>query len=199
MDLQFIIETYGYAAILIGTFLEGETILILGGFVAHRGYLMLPAVMLAAFTGSLFGDQLYFFLGRKHSHFLLKHRPTWQPRIAKTQKLLDRYHTPLILSFRFLYGLRTVAPFVIGMSRVSTRKFLLLNVVGAAVWAVSFGFGGFLFGHALEIILDDLKKYEFIILIGLAIAGLLIWSLHFYRRRKSVSLQSFDTHEKPQD
>ena len=60
MDLQNIIETYGYAVILIATFLEGETILILGGFVAHRGYLMLPWVILAAFIGSLCGDQQEF-------------------------------------------------------------------------------------------------------------------------------------------
>jgi membrane protein DedA with SNARE-associated domain len=199
MHLQNFIETYGYAAILIGTFLEGETILILGGFVAHRGYLMLPWVMLAAFIGSLCGDQLFFFLGRKHSHFLLKHRPTWQPQIAKTQQLLDRFHTPLILFFRFLYGLRTVAPFVIGMSRVPARKFVLLNALGAAVWATAFGLGGFLFGHTLEFFLDNVKKYEYAILIALTSVGFLIWGLHFFRRRKSVSLQSFDTHDKPQD
>lgn len=197
MDLQSIIMTYGYAAILIGTFLEGETILVLGGFVAHLGYLMLPWVIAAAFIGSFCGDQLYFYLGRRHSDFVLHHRPSWQPRIVKIQLLLDRFHTPLILSFRFLYGLRTVAPFVIGMSRVHARRFILLNAIGAAVWAVIFGFGGFLFGHALEIFLNDLKKFEYLILAGLAITGLLIWSLYFYRRRKSVSSRSFKTRRRP--
>jgi len=42
MDLQSFIENYGYAAILIGTFLEGETILVLAGLAAHQGYLVLP-------------------------------------------------------------------------------------------------------------------------------------------------------------
>ena len=41
--LESLIDTYGYLTILIGTFLEGETILVLGGFAAHRGYLHLPA------------------------------------------------------------------------------------------------------------------------------------------------------------
>ena len=49
MDLQSIIEHYGYAAILIGTFLEGETILVLAGLAAHQGYLVLIWVMMAAF------------------------------------------------------------------------------------------------------------------------------------------------------
>jgi len=79
--LESLIETYGYLAILIGTFLEGETILVLGGFAAHRGYLALPWVILAAFIGSLCGDQLFFYLGRKHSQMILAKRQSWQSRI----------------------------------------------------------------------------------------------------------------------
>ena len=60
MDLQSIIENYGYAAILIGTFLEGETILVLAGLAAHQGYLELTGVIFSAFLGSLCGDQLFF-------------------------------------------------------------------------------------------------------------------------------------------
>jgi len=60
MDLQSIIEHYGYAAILIGTFFESETILVLAGLAAHQGYLVLSWVILAAFVGSLCGDQLFF-------------------------------------------------------------------------------------------------------------------------------------------
>ena len=56
MTIESFIETYGYAAILIGTFLEGETILVLGGFAAHRGYLSLPWVIVAAFAGTLSGE-----------------------------------------------------------------------------------------------------------------------------------------------
>jgi len=60
MNLQSIIENYGNAAILIGTFLEGETILVLAGLAAHQGYLLLSGVIFAAFLGSLCGDQLFF-------------------------------------------------------------------------------------------------------------------------------------------
>ena len=63
MTIEYLIQTYGYVAILVGTFLEGETVLVLGGLAAHQGYLQLPGVMLAAFAGTLIGDQLFFFLG----------------------------------------------------------------------------------------------------------------------------------------
>ena len=75
MTIDSFIENYGYLAILVGTFLEGETILILAAFAAHRGYMHLEWVIAAAFAGSLCGDQLFFFLGRRHSERFLKKRP----------------------------------------------------------------------------------------------------------------------------
>jgi membrane protein DedA with SNARE-associated domain len=184
MDLQSITENYGYAAILIGTFLEGETILVLAGLAAHQGYLTLSWVILAAFLGSLCGDQLFFYLGRKHSQAVLSSRPTWKAKAEKVHKMMNRFETPMILSFRFLYGLRTVAPFVIGMSPVSFKKFILLNAAGALVWAVAVASGGYLFGHALEVFIGKLKSYEVYVMGSIAMVGVLVWIFHFYRRRR---------------
>ena len=183
MDLQSIIENYGYAAILIGTFLEGETILVLGGLAAHQGYLELTGVIFAAFMGSLCGDQLFFYLGRKHSQTVLSRRPYWKSKVEKVHKMMKQFQTPVILCFRFLYGLRTVTPFVIGMSTISVKKFILLNATGALVWAVAIGSGGYLFGHALEIFFGKFKYYEIQVFAMIAFLGLLVWIVHFYHRR----------------
>jgi membrane protein DedA with SNARE-associated domain len=101
--------------------------------------------------------------------------------------MMNRFQTPMILSFRFLYGLRTVTPFVIGMSPVSAKKFIVLNAVGALVWAVAFGSGGYLSGHALEIFIGKIKHYEVRIFAMIAFLGLLIWTVHLYHRRKHKS------------
>ena len=183
MDLQRIVENYGYAAILIGTFLEGETILVLAGLAAHQGYLVLPGVILAAFLGSLGGDQLFFYLGRKHSQAVLARRPTWTQKAEKVNKMMSRFQTPLILGFRFLYGLRTATPFVIGMSTVSVTKFVVLNAAGALIWAAAVGSGGYLCGHALEVFIGRFKSYEIYIMGSVPLVGVLIWVFHFYRRR----------------
>ena len=187
MDLQSIIENYGYAAILIGTFLEGETILVLAGLAAHQGYLALSWVILSAFLGSLGGDQLFFYLGRKHSQAVLSRRPGWKQKAEKVHQMMNRFETPMILSFRFLYGLRTVAPFVIGMSSVSFKKFVLLNAAGALVWAAAVASGGYFFGRALEVFIGKVKHYEVQVFVMIALLGLLIWTVHFYHRRKHKS------------
>jgi len=91
------------------------------------------------------------------------------------------------MTLRFLYGLRSVSPFVIGMSSVPVRQFILLNAIGALVWAVVVGTGGYLFGSALEVVIGDVKRYEVEALLAIAIIGILIWTSHLYQRRKRTT------------
>jgi membrane protein DedA with SNARE-associated domain len=175
MDLAQIVRDYGYIAILIGTFLEGETIVLIAGFLAFTGHLDLPLVILAAFVGSCSGDQLYFFIGRFQGRKLLKRFPAWQERTERVFYHVHRHQNLLILSFRFFYGLRNVTPFAVGMSEVTTPRFVSLNIIGAAVWATTFGFVGYSFGHAFEQLLGTVKKYEMTALGLLVVLGLTIW------------------------
>lgn len=174
---------YGYAAVGVGTFLEGETILVLGGFAAHSGYLTLSGVILAAFIGSLFGDQLYYFIGRSKGKSLLEKRPRWQTKSEKVFSMLDKHQILLVLGFRFLYGLRTVAPFLIGASKIPPKRFLILNIIGAAIWAIAIGACGYLFGQTLEIVIDDVKHYEIIIFSVLGTFGIILWIAHLIKKR----------------
>ena len=185
--MERLIATYGYLAVAIGSFLEGETVLVLSGFAAHRGYMEFRYVVLAAFIGSLAGDQLYFFLGRTQGAAFLVRRPRWQARVEKVHEVLERRQALFIIAFRFglVWGFRTVAPFVIGMSRVPTFRFVLFNTIGAALWALSIGALGYFFGHGLELLLGDVKRYEreaFLFLVALGV-GLWIW--RFLRRRRA--------------
>ena len=182
MTLESAVIHFGYPAVLLGTFFEGEIILIMGGFAAHRGYLQLPLVILAAFTGSLLGDQVYFHLGRHRGTAFLSTRPGWAKRTARFTRLLDRHNVLVILIFRFLYGLRTVAPFAIGLSSVSAWKFTVLNMISAALWAAALGVLGFFFGHAMEAALDDIKRYEILVMCGLALLAAVIYAVRRIKR-----------------
>lgn len=185
VSLQYLVETLGYPVVFLGTFFEGETILVIAGFVAHRGYLDLPWVILLAFTGSFCGDQFFFFLGRTKGRDFLSARPAWQVSARKAQRLLDRYQTYVLLGFRFLYGLRMVIPFLVGASGFRPSRFLLLNVIGALVWSVIVALAGYLFGAAAEALLEDVKRYEVRLLVLLAVVGGVLWVVHSFRQRRS--------------
>lgn len=199
MSLEELISNYGYAAIGIGAFLEGETVLILGGFAAHRGYLELPWVIVCAFLGTLFGDQLYYYIGRAKGKAAIEKRPHWKSKSEKVFSLLDKHQIWLILGFRFLYGLRTVTPFIIGASRISPSRFLVLNILGALVWAIVVGVLGYLFGHTLEILMGDIKKYELLVFAVLLVAGVLVWLKHLHKKSSAIKLIQSDKKSNPAD
>jgi len=187
-QLSEFIKNYGYIALFVGTFLEGETILVLGGLAAAADHLNIYWVMVVAFCGSLAGDQTVFcigrFLGTRLLGWLTAHRPLLQARVDKVHRLMERHHIMLLLGFRFLYGLRNIIPLVIGSSGVKTIRFIFLNVIGAAVWAVTVATGGYLFGKALELFLEKAKWYQGMVLLGVAAIAVLVWIVrHLYLRR----------------
>jgi len=174
VSLETFFETYGYPALLVGTFFEGETFLVLAGFAASLGYLDIPWVILVAFAGTLSGDQLFFYLGRRHSGMVqsfLGYYPAWQNRVERIQRLIERHQAALVFIFHFLYGLRIAFLLVIGLSRIPAGRFFVLNFLSALVWAVVVGAAGYLFGSALAMIIGDLKDLESYILAGIAMIG----------------------------
>jgi membrane protein DedA with SNARE-associated domain len=184
VTLQSLIENYGYLAILIGTFLEGETIVILAGFAAQLGYLELPWVIVTAIAGSFSGDQLYYYIGRHWGPKIIARRLSWQLSADKVYTHLRRHQNFLILTFRFYYGLRNVTPFVVGSAQVSRLRYFILNLIGAIIWAIAFGFAGFLSGEAIELFLDDIKRYELIALGTLVAIAIAIWLITLIRHRR---------------
>ena len=182
--MEAFLQTYGYWAILMGTFLEGETTLVLGGLAAFQGYLDLAGVIATGFLGGFSGDQLFFYLGRRHGGYFIERHPAWQSRLQRADILVDRYQTLLILGFRFLYGLRSIIPFAIGISAIPAIRFVSLSMVGAAVWSVVVGGGGYLFGHAVEGLIGDIRRYEILLFTLVASAGGLVWVLKLVARSK---------------
>jgi membrane protein DedA with SNARE-associated domain len=185
MSLEELVANYGYTAIAIGTFLEGETILVLGGFAAHRGFLELPWVMVCAFLGSFIGDQAFFYIGRRNGETMLEKRPHWKAKSEKVLALMSKHQTLLILGFRFLYGLRSVTPFLLGAAQISRPRFFILNMVGAAVWAVAVASLGYSFGYAIEAMLGNIKRYEMGVFGVMAAVGLGFWLFRLLTKKRA--------------
>jgi membrane protein DedA with SNARE-associated domain len=181
MPIEHLISRFGYPALLVGLLVEGETVLVLAAFMAHRGYLDLPLVILIGCLVSFASDQFFFWLGRLKGVQFLEKRPAWLPRVEKAKTLLGRNSNLLFVGVRFMYGLRTVLPFVLGMSNFDPRRFAILNFMGALLWAIIFGIAGYLFGHLMELVLRDVSRYEQWILLFILIPGVLIWFFRWYK------------------
>lgn len=192
--LQHLIRDYGYFALFIGTFLEGETIMLLCGFAAFTGHLDLTLVMLAGGAGTFFGDQLYFYIGRWKGMAVFERWPKLKGKAYRVACLLHRYRYAVILSFRFFYGLRNVTPFVIGMSPIKAWQYFSLNLIAAVVWSVTFASAGYLFGSAAQTFLHDVKRVEMYVFAAIALAGLALWLVRRMRSKARHEVEDCAAH-----
>jgi membrane protein DedA with SNARE-associated domain len=185
MSIESFIAQYGLAAIFLGAAFEGETSVVTGGLLAHQHLLPLWGSAAAAVTGSFAADQLFFFAGRRYRDTKRVRRVAEKPAFAKALDTLERHPTVFILSFRFLYGLRTISPIAIGTSHVPARTFMLLNAISALVWGVVFTAIGYVFGDGLIELVDRIMPKQKLagVAILVVVAALTITGVRYWRGR----------------
>ena len=188
LDPQTLLHDYGYWTILVWTFLEGETVVIIAGILAQQGYMDPRLIALCAFCGSCASDQFMFLLGKFKGPAVLSRFPKLARNADKAERLIRKYETPLILGFRFVYGVRNVTPIMLGINRVNHLKFLALNVIGAGVWAISFTWGGFFFGKLFASFMHEASHMAFYLLAAAAVIAGMVWYIR-QRRRKTEAAQ----------
>lgn len=181
MDLSTLIAQYGLIMVFVGSLLEGETVLLLAGYAAHRGHLDFAAVVAVAVLGAVIGDQVWFVLGRRQGARLIARSPWLGDKIRRAVILIERHPIKIVLAMRFAWGLRTALPVAFGMSRIPWQRFLLLNLLSALLWAPLVAGTGYFFGALLARHVDDLHRVEHWGMLAVVILALVV---HFVARRR---------------
>jgi membrane protein DedA with SNARE-associated domain len=184
MSPESLLEQFGYFAVFVGTFLEGEAILIAAGFFASRGYLNLPLVTVVAFAGAYLGHVFWFWLGRAHGVRLLDRFPRMKRHFGKGIRVFERYGASAIIITQWIYGLRITCAVIIGMSKIGLVKFLVYEALSCALWAAVITFAGFYFGRAIEAVLGRVEHMEKYALALIAVVALGFWLYHRWKEKK---------------
>jgi membrane protein DedA with SNARE-associated domain len=172
-----------YPFVVLWTFLEGETLVLFAGFAAAQGLVDPWLLVFAAWLGSFGGDQCYFWLGRHYGGAMLDRFPLWRAGVNAALHWLERYDAGFILTFRFIYGVRNISSFALGLSAVRWDRFLWLNLVAAVLWAASFVAAGYFLGHAFRAMLPQLAQSFSLGMLGmLIVVSGVTWLLHRWQR-----------------
>lgn len=183
LDLHALITTHGYWVLVVGCLLEGETILLLAGFAASRGYLDITTVMAIAAVCGFLGDQIFFWIGRTHGTAVLRRFPSIAHKAQRVFHLIHEYQAWVVVGVRFAYGLRIAGPIIIGTSRISALRFMAFNGLGAIIWALLIGGIGYVFGETAEAVLGELHNIEIWLVLGLVCAAGLVMLVQHLRGR----------------
>jgi membrane protein DedA with SNARE-associated domain len=183
--VELLVRSYGYWFVALGAFLEGETVILMAGFAAYRGYLDIRWVVAVTFIGALAGDQLHFHLGRWKGASFLEKYALWRAHVGKVRRLMQRYGLLVIFGFRFIYGARTVTPFVIGSSGFDGLAFLAIDAMMVFFWSCLIAYLGYAFGAFIQVFFGRIKRIEHIVLLLLLLAGAVVWAFNLVRKWRS--------------
>ena len=178
--LTFIIQQFGlwtYAILFLAIFCEtglvvtpflpGDSLLFISATFASKGSFMVEVLFGLLVTAAIAGDTVNYWLGyfvgpkvfnKEDSRFFKREY------LERARTFYEKYGAKTIILARFVPIIRTFAPFVAGIGKMSYRRFLTYNIVGGIAWVTIFIFGGYFFGN-LQVVKDNLTLLIYVIII----------------------------------
>jgi membrane protein DedA with SNARE-associated domain len=172
-----LIQKYGYLGILLGTLLEGEIFLALGGVFARQGLMNMWIVIIMAMAGSFISHSLFYFLGRWRGVAVVQRFPRLQSGYPKAHALAQRFGPACILIVQFLYGMRLVTCLVLGTLRFRTGPFIVWQLLACSIWALGMAAAGYVFGTAIQYLVSRL---EIVLTVSIAVVIALLLAYRWF-------------------
>jgi membrane-associated protein len=159
---------FAESGLLIGFFLPGDTLLFTMGFFAAQGHLPLTGVLAVIFLAAVIGDNVGYTIGRRLGPRLFKKKSGIIFRseyVERAESFYEKHGGKTIILARFVPVVRTFAPMVAGVGKMDRKRFVLFNVIGAAIWTLLVVLLGYWFGN-----LVDPHAVEKFLLLAIALA-----------------------------
>ncbi len=167
-----LMKEYGYVILFLWSILEGESGLIMAGLLASTGDMNLYLAIFIAGLGGFAGDQIYFYIGRYNKKYVHRKFKGQRRKFALSHLLLKKYGWPIIFAQRYMYGMRTIIPIAIGLTRYDARMFAMINLFSAWTWAAITIVPVWYFGEEILELLKQAKEYwYFAIPLALGLIG----------------------------
>jgi len=169
--------------LVVTPFLPGDSLLFAVGAFAARGSLDLTTSLLVLAVAGILGDTVNYWIGARvgPAIFQKKQSRFFDPaHLDRAHRFYEKYGAKTIVLARFLPILRTFAPFVAGIGRMSYPRFLAYNVIGAGVWVGLFVLAGYFFGN-IPIVRENFSLVILVIIV-LSVVPVVI---EFLRHRRA--------------
>ncbi|MFH0779694.1 MAG: bifunctional DedA family/phosphatase PAP2 family protein [Parcubacteria group bacterium] len=176
---------------VLGLFIPGQFIVIIGGFFASLGAIDIGDTIWIAALGAIAGDLIGYFLGKKYGYSFIEKCGRYfsfgKEKIAagleKTKKMVGEHAGKTLIIGRFNSLTRAFTPFVAGAMDVPFAKFLIYNIIGGSVWAAVFVMIGYIFGNSYGVASKYVGRF---IVVGFILIVAFIFIYRFIDKRRHI-------------
>ena len=148
--LIFFVIIFAETGLVVTPFLPGDSLLFALGTLAAGGSLDVWWLFVILSAAAVLGDSANYAIGKYLGSIILKHQGKWflkKEHIDRTHQFYEKYGAKTIVLARFVPIVRTFAPFIAGVGKMTYLRFFSYNVIGGLLWITLFVFGGFFFGN----------------------------------------------------
>ena len=168
--------------LVVTPFLPGDSLLFAVGALAGRGLMNVWVLWMLLTLASILGDALNYTIGRKIGKAAWNSRWIRKEHLERTQLFFQRHGGKAIALSRFMPIIRTMAPFVAGISAMDFRRFFFYNVIGGICWVTLFLIGGYFFGT-----LPFVEKNFSVVILVIIVVSILPGVYHWVKARMKKS------------
>jgi len=169
------LATYGYIGLFIYSLGGGFIGIVAASVLSFMGKMDLTISITIAFLGNALGDILLFWMTRYQKTMMVDGLRKHRRKLALAHILIKKHGDWVIFIQKFIYGLKTIVPIAIALTRYDFKKFAILNFFAAGVWALAFGLSSYYFGAVLSKFAVYISQNKWIAPVILLTIGGLVW------------------------
>ncbi|MGB5965980.1 MAG: DedA family protein [Sulfurimonadaceae bacterium] len=174
-DMLTNLVTYGYIGLFLYSLGGGFMALMAAAVLASQGKMDLGLAMGIAFVGNFIGDTLLFYMARYHKSDMMNYLRKHRRKLALSHILMKRHGYWVIYMQKFVYGIKTLIPLAIGITKYPFVKFTINNFFATIVWTFVIGFGSYLAGNFLMSGYEVIAQRPYLAPIIVIVLGGSIW------------------------
>lgn len=175
--MEQIIQDWGYIALFLYSFGGGFVGLVAAGVLSYAGDLNIVVSIIVAGSSNFIGDQFLFYMARTNKSYANNIMKKYGRKVALAHLLMRRYGSSVVFIQKYIYGIKTLIPLAMGLTKYSFRKFTIYNGFAAAAWAIVVGYISYMMG---EVVLTYANEYKYY---GVAVILAIVFGVGYYFRK----------------
>lgn len=175
--MEEIIKDWGYIALFLYSFGGGFVGLAIAGVLSFTGDLNLYISIIVAAVSNFIGDQFLFYMARSNKNYAKDTMKKFGRKVALAHLWMRKYGSTVVFLQKYVYGIKTLIPLAMGLTKYSYRKFTFYNAIAAFIWAAVVGYASFMLGEALLTYAQEYKYY------GVAVILTIVFGVSYYLRK----------------
>ena len=176
---------FAETGLVVTPFLPGDSLLFALGAIGSQGIgIDLPVVTVLLIVAAVLGDAANYWIGYRLGPKVFKNETSRllnKKHLLKAQEFYEKYGGKTIILARFVPVVRTFAPFVAGVGRMSYPRFLAFNVVGAVAWVLLCVLAGRQFGQ-----MDFVKDHFELVIVAIVLISVLPMAIELLKARRAA-------------